>query len=150
MAGFLTKLKTAKTAPEIRDCPIHDGFGIRLVKPDQETLDAEVQGSRVIKKGRERFVREKWAPIYVKNRFRGWFGMTPEIFFGYLEMPYAPADLQPIFDANGGELPYTPEDAATMLLKVYDHLVVVPVNDFIDDWTKESTEADAAVDSKSA
>ncbi len=155
MPGYLKKLKTKKVAIEPRDCPIHGTFVLSVVLPDQSTLDAErpqTLYSKGPKKGE--FAKEKWAPVFVKNRIRGWSGLTEDVFFGYLSMGLYGYDrnnpeLKKLFADHNGEFPFSPEEAADMLLVVYDDTILTPVLEFLNSWKAELSEGDEAADKSS-
>ena len=107
-------------APEIvRDVVIHDTFVVQMRWLTPAQRDAISKASIETKRGIE-VNRERYARAFTKRAIEGWRGLTVDILIDHLKVTLkhdgAEAALRKVEKENGGQLPWSQDDAILLYL----------------------------------
>lgn len=150
--GFLTG--AIDTAPELtKDVDLGNGFVVVLnwLSPSQRD-EVQQASAELGRRGRLEINRDKHAKAYCRRVFRGWRGLTEEVFYDDLKI-YIKKGMQEQVDAGfkegKGQLPYSLEDCIFVYLNALPLKFADPIREALMEMDEEDRADRKRVNSKS-
>jgi len=152
MGGFLSgAIDESPKVERVVDCG--DGFKVTINWLPVATRDKLSDDGTKVKRSKLVSDREGYARTWCKAVVRDWTGLTPDVFLNKLKLyvkPSKKAAVDQVFKDNGGEYPYSFEDAQIIFLNALPDYFATPIRNAIAEMDENDRDDVESEDSKSA